>query len=103
MKIKKSVIAFVCIAGMMPFFTSCEDWGAMDPAAGTDVYPTRQALTTLSFAGLDSLENAEFISDYKGDAGVVYDDSLYSEMLQLGEGGYVQIANPLNTVKLQHR
>jgi hypothetical protein len=101
MKIKQSVIAFVCIAGMMPFFTSCEDWGAMDPAAGTDVYPTRQALTTLSFAGLDSLEKAEFVSDYKGDVGVVYDDSLYSEMLQLGEGGYVQIANPLNTVKLQ--
>ena len=100
MKMKKSFIAFVGMIGLMFSLSSCEDWGKMDPAAGTDVYPTRQKLDTYSF-NEESLEAMAYVTSTDVGVEAVYDDSLYNQSLHLN-GAKVHLVNPLTTVKLQN-
>lgn len=64
MKIKKSFMAFVGMIGLLASLASCSDWGQMDPAAGTDVYPTREKLSTLNFNESTSLEELGYVQSY---------------------------------------
>ena len=64
MKIKRSFIAFVGMIGLLASLASCSDWGQMDPAAGTDVYPTREKLSTLNFNESTSLEELGYVQSY---------------------------------------
>ena len=82
MKIFKSFIAFVCMFGLPVMFSSCEDWGLMDPAAGTDVYPTRQKMDTYSF-NEGSIDDMAYVSSYDAGVEIVDDDSLYNSSLHL--------------------
>ena len=101
MKIKTSFMAFVGMIGLMTSLASCSDWGQMDPAAGTDVYPTREKLSTLNFNESTSLEELGYVQSYSATvAEVVYDDFLYSQVLHLG-GGTVALLSPFTDVKLQ--
>ncbi len=100
MKMKKSFIAFVGMIGLMFSLSSCEDWGKMDPAAGTDVYPTRQKLDTYSF-NEESLEAMAYVTSTDVGVEAVYDDSLYNQSLHLN-GAKVHLVNPLTAVKLQN-
>lgn len=100
MKIFKSFIAFVCMFGLPVMFSSCEDWGLMDPAAGTDVYPTRQKMDTYSF-NEGSIDDMAYVSSYDAGVEIVDDDSLYNSSLHL-DGAQVHLVNPLTAVKLQN-
>ena len=101
MKIKKSFMAFVGMIGLLASLASCSDWGQMDPAAGTDVYPTREKLSTLNFNESTSLDELEYVQSYSATtAEVVYDDFLYSQVLHLG-GGTATLKSPFTGVKLQ--
>jgi len=101
MKIKRSFIAFVGMIGLLVGLASCSDWGKMDPAAGTDVYPTREKLSTLNFNESTSLDELEYVQSYSATtAEVVYDDFLYSQVLHLG-GGTATLKSPFTGVKLQ--
>ena len=100
MRIKKSFFAFVVMIGLTALFASCEDWGQMDPAAGTDVYPTRQKLETYSF-NEDGLDEMAYVKSYNEGVSIVFDDSLYNQSLHL-EGAQVQLVNPLTAVTLQN-
>lgn len=100
MKIKKSFIAFVGMMGLMACLSSCEDWGKMDPAAGTDVYPTRQKFDTYSF-NEESIDDMVYVTSYDEGVEAAYDDSLYNQSLHL-DGAQVHLANPLTTAKLQN-
>lgn len=101
MKIKRSFIAFVGMIGLLASLASCSDWGQMDPAAGTDVYPTREKLSTLNFNESTSLEELGYVQSYSATAAeVVYDDFLYSQVLHLG-GGTMTLLSPFTDVKLQ--
>lgn len=101
MKIKKSFMAFVGMIGLLASLASCSDWGQMDPAAGTDVYPTREKLSTLNFNESTSLEELGYVQSYSATAAeVVYDDFLYSQVLHLG-GGTMTLLSPFTDVKLQ--
>ena len=99
MKIKRSFIAFVALIGMMVTLASCEDWGKMDPAAGTDVYPTREKMGTV-YGFNDEADIEGFQSVTATECEIVYDDSLYNQVLHL-VGGEVVLASPLKDVKLQ--
>ena len=98
---KKSFFAFVMMMGLTVGLSSCEDWGLMDPAAGTDVYPTRQKLETYSFNESTNLEELAYVKSFDEGVAIVQDDSLYNQSLHL-KGALVQLANPLTTVKLQN-
>ena len=100
MKVRKSFIAFVGMIGLMVSLTSCEDWGKMDPAPGTDVYPTRQKLDTYSF-NEESIEEMAYVASYDAGVEAVYDDSLYNQSLHLN-GAKAHLVNPLTAVKLQN-
>ena len=99
--IKKSFIAFVVMMGLAAGLSSCEDWGLMDPEAGTDVYPTRQKLDTYSFNESANLEELAYVKSFDEGVAVVQDDSLYNQSLHL-KGALVQLTNPLTAVKLQN-
>jgi hypothetical protein len=99
--IKKSFFAFVVMMGLAAGLSSCEDWGLMDPEAGTDVYPTRQKLDTYSFNESANLEELAYVKSFDEGVAVVNDDSLYNQSLHL-KGALVQLTNPLTAVKLQN-
>lgn len=93
MKIFKSFIAFAGMIGLMSLASCTDDWGKQDPPAGTDVYPTKELVTTYNFEYADA-EPLSDLSQYVGDVSVAQDEVLGSNVLHLGEGGYVRIANP---------
>ena len=72
----------------------------MDPAAGTDVYPTRQKMDTYSF-NEGSIDDMAYVSSYDAGVEIVDDDSLYNSSLHL-DGAQVHLVNPLTAVKLQN-
>lgn len=103
MKIKQSLFAIVG-ALMVCGFTACEnEWGKMDSAAGNQVNPTKQVLTTYSFEPTeeDSTALASFDATYNV-CEVVQDDSLGSNVLHLDSAGAVKVTNPFSSVKLQN-
>lgn len=100
MKVRKSFIAFVGMIGLLVSLVSCEDWGKMDPAPGTDVYPTRQKLDTYSF-NEESIDDMVYVASYDAGVEAAYDDSLYNQSLHLN-GAKVHLVNPLTAVKLQN-
>ncbi|MCR4852570.1 MAG: LamG domain-containing protein [Prevotella sp.] len=101
--IKKSFIAFVSLIGLMTTLASCEDWGKMDPAAGIDVYPTRAKVATYSFNESTNIEELEYIKSVDGSAcEIVYDDSLYSQVLHVSDGTVANVFNPLTVIQLQN-
>ena len=100
MKILKSFMTFACLLGALLVTYSCTDWGQSDPPAGNQVYPSREAKGPYTFKGLAGIDEAEFIVSTTGSCAVAYDDSLYTEVLELEQGTAV-MQNPLKDVKLQ--
>ena len=101
MKIKKSFMAFVGMIGLMASLVSCSDWGQMDPAAGTDVYPTREKLSTYNFNDGATMEELGYVKSYSATTvELVYDGFLYNQVLHLG-GGDLAVLSPFTAVKLQ--
>ena len=77
-------------------FGSCEEWGQMDPPAGTDVYPKKEKVAEFNF---DTDEfDPQVMQTYAYSGGnvpeIVNDADLGSEVLHLN-GGYACFSNPM--------
>ncbi len=83
-------------------FSACEDWGQMDPPAGTDVYPKLEQVANVTFE--DDAFDPESLNYYayqSGDIAVVESDKDHGKVLHLPDG-YARMFNPLNNVKVQN-
>ena len=82
-------------------YGACTDWGQMDPPAGNQVYPKLQMITTYAFD--EEMDPAIFqLFTYPdGNLPEQIEDAQQGSVLHLN-GGYVQISNPLNSVKVQN-
>ena len=101
MKILRSFIAFVAMAGIVSLTSCSDDWGKSDPTPGTDVYPVKEVVGTYNFEYADDVEALSDMSA-KGDRiskhenvilEVVNDEALGSNVLHL-DSGYVRMVNP---------
>ena len=81
-------------------FGACADWGQMDPPAGNQIYPKLEKISSYTF-------NDEFDADFQlkayadGNLPALESDEEHGSVLYLN-GGYLQISNPLNSVKVQN-
>lgn len=101
MKIRKSLLSFACAMLLALGFTACTDWGEQDGAAGNQVYPERQVLTTYDFEYSEDKPELSDMLIHNDVCEVVKDDYLGSNVLHLTGMGGAKIANPFNNVKLQ--
>lgn len=83
-------------------FTACTDWGEQDGAAGNQVYPERQVLTSYDFEYSEEKPELSDMLIHNDVCEVVKDDYLGSNVLHLTGMGGAKIANPFNNVKLQN-
>lgn len=102
----KNYLSFINIVGSFAIATallsSCADWGQEDPAAGNQIYPSRQTIVTYDFEYSDEKPLLSDM-DKTGDVcEVVKDDSLGSNVLHLATTGYARVVNPYKNVKLQN-
>lgn len=102
MKIRKSLLSFACAMLLALGFTACTDWGEQDGAAGNQVYPERQVLTTYDFEYSEDKPELSDMLIHNDVCEVVKDDYLGSTVLHLTGMGGAKIANPFNNVKLQN-
>lgn len=100
MNILKSSLVLTGVAAMLFCTTGCTDWGQSDPEAGNQVFPSRETTSTMTMKGLAAITDAPFIVASTGNAEIVYDEDLYTEVLHTNHGT-ATMANPLNAVKLQ--
>jgi len=100
MRISKSFIALLGTMGLLLTTYSCKEWGDSDAPAGNQVYPAREPLGSITFKGLSSIEEASFILSKTGDAAIAFDNTLYTEVVEL-HSGTITMANPLVKSKLQ--
>ena len=96
----KSSLVLTGMAVLLFCTTGCTDWGEQDPEAGNQVFPSREATSTLSMKGLTDIDEAPFIVGHTGNAEIVYDNDLYTEVLHVNQGT-ATMANPLTALKLQ--
>jgi len=101
MKVLKTFLTVCCMSAMLLGTYSCTDWGQADPPAAAEAYPTHEVLGSYSFKGLTTLAGAPFIVSTTGNANLVYDGTLYSEVLELNPGT-ATMANPLKDAKLKN-
>ncbi|WP_281644799.1 hypothetical protein [Bacteroides zoogleoformans] len=88
-------------------FSACEDWGQMDPPAGTDVYPKLEQVGNIDFeapkkegeAGFDPT-SFNYYAYEGGDIAVVEQDEVHGQVLHL-PNGYARTLNPLAKYKAQ--
>ena len=81
-------------------FGACSDWGQMDPAAGNQVYPKLEKITAYTFD--DEIDASFRLMTYPGgNLPALESDEEHGSVIHLN-GGYVQISNPLNSVKVQN-
>ncbi len=102
MKILKSFVLFVSSVLITLSVSSCTDWGQEDPAAGNQVYPTRQVVATYDFEYSDKKPEFSDIDLTNNLCEVVDDDYLGSNVLHLNGKGGARIVNPFNKVVLQN-
>ena len=102
MKIRKSLLSFACAMLLALGFTACTDWGEQDGAAGNQVYPERQVLTSYDFEYSEEKPELSDMLIHNAVCEVVKDDYLGSNVLHLTGMGGAKIANPFNNVKLQN-
>ena len=102
MKIRKSLLSFACAMLLALGFTACTDWGEQDGAAGNQVYPERQVLTTYDFEYSEDKPELSDMLIHNDVCEVVKDDYLGSNVLHLTGMGGAKIANPFHNVKLQN-
>jgi len=93
--------ALILSALMLLLFEACADWGKMDPPAGNQIYPKLQKIAVYAFdaeTGLDTFRLAAYPAGAMPD---LVEDKDHGSVLHLN-GGYLQINNPLNSVKVQN-
>lgn len=85
-------------------FSTCQDWGEMDPPAGNQTYPKLERVANINFEEADfDPASFNYYAYENGEIALVEDseDELYGNVLHL-PNGYARLFNPLNTVKVQN-
>ena len=80
---------------------ACTEWGQMDPGAGNQIYPKLEKIITYAFDEETDLEAFQLAAYPDGNMPALVTDKDRESVLHLN-GGYVQISNPLNSVKVQN-
>jgi len=80
---------------------ACTDWGRMDPPAGNQVYPKLQKIAAYAFDQKTDLDTFRLAAYPDGAMPELVEDKDHGSVLHLN-GGYIQINNPLNSVKVQN-
>lgn len=94
--------SFLLMAIAVLCFSSCQDWGQMDPPAGNQVYPKLEQIATYTFDEEPDPTLIQTFAHPKGELPTLEaDEELGSTVLHLN-GGYARIFNPLNNVKVQN-
>ena len=89
-------------------FSACEDWGQMDPPAGTDVYPKLEQVANIDFEPAEKEgkvgfepESFNYYAYEGGDIAMVEKDDVHQNVLHL-PNGYARTFNPLPNYKVQN-
>ena len=107
MKKTRKSSSLIMAAMAIRSFSACEDWGQMDPPAGTDVYPKLEQVGNIDFeapkkegeAGFDPT-SFNYYAYEGGDIAVVEQDEVHGQVLHL-PNGYARTLNPLAKYKAQ--
>lgn len=91
----------ICLAILTMCMGSCQDWGQMDPPAGTDVTPKLEQVANLTFDEELNPEEVQTFAYPDGDIPSLFTDETFGQVLYL-PNGYARIFNPLNKVKVQN-
>ena len=76
-------------------FGACQEWGQMDPPAGTDIYPKTEKVGEYSFDEAIDPQVMQTFAYANGDTpDLVQDADLGSQVLHFN-GGYVRFFNPM--------
>jgi len=98
-KLKKWRLLIVATFAIL-FFGACSDWGKMDPPAGNQIYPKLEKVGSYAFN--DGVDSVFQLSAYSGgNLPATESDEELGSVLHLN-GGYAQLNNPLNRVKVQN-
>lgn len=99
MKTRKWPLLLLSTAIAVFFFSSCQEWGQMDPPAGNQVYPRLQLLSSYGF---DSLEDIDFelLSYDGGKTPEIVLDEEHGNVLSV-DGGYARFTNPYPNSSIQ--
>ncbi|NDV60256.1 LamG-like jellyroll fold domain-containing protein [Bacteroides sp. 519] len=101
MKTRKWPSLLLTMAISVFFFSSCKDWGQMDPPAGNQVYPKLEKVANYTFDEELDPTVIQYFAYTNGEAPDLYNDNDRGSVLYLNEG-YARISNPLNNVKVQN-
>ena len=82
-------------------FGACEDWGQMDPPAGTDVYPKLEQVYSETFDEGITAESMMLFAYNEGDVPTVVADEEREAVLHM-PNGYARLFNPLTNYKAQN-
>ncbi len=108
MKKTKKWPSLIMAAFTVLSFGACEDWGQMDPPAGSDVFPKLEQVSKIDFEpakkedekGFDPTTFNYYAYD-GGEVAVVESDNDHGQVLHL-PNGYARTFNPLNSYKVQN-
>ncbi len=100
--------SFIMAAITVLSFSACEEWGQMDPPAGTDIYPKLEQVANIDFEPSEKEGETGFIPEsfnyyaYEGgDIAMVEKDDDHGNVLHL-PNGYARTFNPLTAYKAQN-
>jgi len=97
--LQRNRLLFIMAAVTTLLFGSCSDWGKMDPPAGNQIYPNLEKVGSYTFD--DGIDPAFQLTAYPGgNLPALESDEEHGGVLHLN-GGYAQLGNPLNKVKVQ--
>ena len=92
----------ICLAILTMCMGSCQDWGQMDPPAGTDAYPKLEQVASFTFDDKElTPEEIQTFAYEGGNIPSIVADETRGQVLHL-QDGYARIFNPLNKVKVQN-
>lgn len=94
--------AYLLAAFTVLSFGACDDWGQMDPPAGTQKHPKLEQVAKITFEDEEFDPESFYYFAYEGgNVAEVVDDEAHGKVLHL-PNGYARMFNPLNNVQVQN-
>ena len=101
MKIRKWPVPILAAFTVLSFW-ACEDWGQMDPPAGTLKNPKLEQVAKITFEDKEfDPQSLNYYAYEGGDIAEIEDDNVHGKVLHLPDG-YARMFNPLNSVEVQN-
>lgn len=101
MKTRKWPVPILAAFTVLSFW-ACEDWGQMDPPAGTLKNPKLEQVAKITFEDKEfDPQSLNYYAYEGGDIAEIEDDNVHGKVLHLPDG-YARMFNPLNSVEVQN-